>query len=275
MSLRFAYNTNGIANHRLDDALDLIADSGYAGVALTLDHHHLDPYAVDFTTNLTRVAKRLRRLDLGCVVETGARFLLDPRAKHEPTLVSPSADGRARRVDFLDRALGVAAETGAEAMSFWAGVPQAGVDRGEARAWLLAGIARVVERARELGTVAALEPEPGMLVETVDDYREIAREIPGLRLALDTGHTIVTGEREPAAAVRETAADLGTVSVEDMRRGTHVHLPFGEGDMDIPSVLAALRAIDFRKLVCVELSRDAHRADTMVPQALRYLRAAE
>ena len=28
MTLRFAYNTNGAANHRLDDALRLIADSG-------------------------------------------------------------------------------------------------------------------------------------------------------------------------------------------------------------------------------------------------------
>ena len=36
MTLRYAYNTNGAANHRLDDALRLIADAGYAGVALTL-----------------------------------------------------------------------------------------------------------------------------------------------------------------------------------------------------------------------------------------------
>ena len=45
MSLRFAYNTNGAANHRLDDAIRLIADAGYDGIALTLDHHHLDPFA--------------------------------------------------------------------------------------------------------------------------------------------------------------------------------------------------------------------------------------
>lgn len=275
MSLRYAYNTNGIANHRLNDALDLIAESGYAGVAITLDHHHLDPFAADFEATLARFATRLRNLGLGCVVETGARFLLDPRAKHEPTLVSPSAEGRARRIDFLHRALAVASATGAEAMSFWAGVPQNGVDRERAHTWLLEGVASVVRRARELGTVAALEPEPGMLVETIDDYRRVARAIPGLRLALDTGHTIVTGEREPATAVHEAAAELATVTVEDMRRGEHVHLPFGEGDMDIASVLAALRHIGFERLVCVELSRDAHRADVMVPRALRYLRERE
>ena len=45
--LRFGYGTNGFANHRLADALGLIADLGYTGVALTLDHCHVDPYAAD------------------------------------------------------------------------------------------------------------------------------------------------------------------------------------------------------------------------------------
>lgn len=270
--LRFAYNTNGAANHRLDDALGLIADSGYDGVALTLDHHHLDPFAPDFADATERLARRLRALGLGCVVETGARFLLDPRAKHEPTLVTADREGRLRRVEFLTRALRVAAETRADAMSFWAGVPKPGIDHGEARRWLAEGVAEVARRAEAMGTVAALEPEPGMLVETVEDYKALAAEIPGLRLALDTGHCLVTGEREPEAAVRENARDIATVSIEDMRRGEHIHLPFGEGDMDVPAVLSALAEVGFDRLVCVELSRESHRADAMIPRALAYLR---
>ncbi len=269
--MRFAFNTNGAANHRLDDALNLIADAGYDGVALTLDIHHLDPFADDFAGRRRAVAARLRALGLGAVIETGARFLLDPRAKHEPTLLSADPDGRARRIDFLTRALEVAAETGADAMSFWAGVPKPGVALADARGWLEQGAAEIARRAEQLGTVAALEPEPGMLIETVDDWRGLA--IPGLRLALDTGHCIVTGERDPAAAVREFAAQLGTVSIEDMKRGVHIHLPFGEGDMDVPGVLQALRDIQFDRLVCVELSRESHRADTMIPASLAYLRA--
>ena len=84
----------------------------------------------------------------------------------------------------------------------------------------------------------------------------------------------MTGERDPAVAVREFAGELGTVTIEDMKRGAHIHLPFGEGDMDVPSVLAALEEIGFRKLVCVELSRESHRADTMIPGAIAALRQA-
>ena len=271
MSLRYAYNTNGCANHRLDDALLLIAESGYQGVALTLDHHHLDPFAADWDMQAERVGRRLRALNLGCVIETGARFLLDPRAKHEPTLVSPSSGGRARRIQFLARAIDIAAILQAEAVSFWSGVPRPGVPQDEARRWLIDGLIDVTRHAERRGVTAAFEPEPGMLIETAAEWDSLA--VPGLALALDTGHCLVTGDVDPAAAVLRYQDRIGTVSLEDMKRGTHLHLPFGEGDMDVPSVLAALRDIDFNKLVCVELSRESPRAHLAIPESLAWLKA--
>jgi sugar phosphate isomerase/epimerase len=270
--LRFAYNTNGAANHRLGDAVALIADAGYDGVALTLDHHHLDPMEEGWERRTEALARDFAARRLGAVIETGARFLLDPRQKHEPTLLTGSPEGRARRVAFLQRAVDVGAMLGAEAVSFWAGVPRLGLDRGIAAAWLREGAARVLEHAERRGVAAALEPEPGMLVETLDDWIGLSRDLPALTLALDLGHCLVTGEREPPAAVHEFAPNLGTVAIEDMRRGDHTHLPFGEGDMDIPACLDTLEAVGFPSLVCVELSRESHRADTMVPRSLYWLR---
>ena len=271
MSLRYAYNTNGCANHRLGDALELIAGHGYAGVALTLDHQHLDPFAPDWEAQVKALALRLRELELGCVVETGARYLLDPRDKHEPTLVSASAQGRRRRVAFLNRAVDIAAILEAEAVSFWAGVPKPEVDCDDAQRWLLDGLHEVVNYAQLHGVTAAFEPEPGMLVETVAEWE--ALDVRGLSLALDTGHCLVTQDIDPAEAVRRYADRLGTVALEDMRRGVHEHLPFGEGDMDIASVLAALQQIGFSRLVCVELSRESPRAHLAIPQSIAWLKA--
>lgn len=275
LRLRYAYNTNGLQNHRLDDALTLLADSGYDGVALTLDVFHHDPFAPDLPGRTAALARRLEQLGLGVVVETGARFLLDPRAKHQPTLVSPEPEGRARRLAFLRTAVEVAAGLGAEAVSFWAGAVGPGVHRDRAWRWLVAGVAALAEVAEQAGVTLALEPEPGMLVETVDGYQGLVDAVPSLRLALDVGHCLVTGDRDPAAAVRESADSLGTVAIEDMRPGVHEHLPFGQGALDLPSVLAALGTAGFDRLVCVELSRDSHRAHEMVPAALAALRTAE
>ena len=272
MTLRFAYNTNGAANHRLDDALRLIADSGYDGVALTLDHHHLDPLAANWRHDAERVARLLGDLGLGSVVETGARYLLDPRRKHEPTLVTPDPAGRARRIGFLHRALDVAVVLGSETVSFWAGVPQANVARDDAWRWLDEGLARVLDHAENCGIDASLEPEPGMLVETAAEYDRLRARHPRLKLALDTGHCLVTMDIDPADAVRRYADRIGTVAIEDMRRGDHTHLPFGQGDMDVPSVLDALDAIGFPRLVCVELSRESPRAHAAIPEAIAYLK---
>ena len=270
MTLRFAYNTNGCANHRLDDALELMARAGYDGVALTLDFQHLDPFAPDWEAQARALKRRLGDLGFGSVIETGARYLLDPAQKHEPTLVTAAPEGRARRVAFLQRAVDIAAILGSEAVSFWAGVPKPGVDRDEARRWLVDGLQQVVAHALSAGVTAAFEPEPGMLIETAAEWEALG--VDGLTLALDTGHCIVTEDINPAEAVRRYADHLGTVAVEDMRRGVHIHLPFGEGDMDVPSILRALTDIRFDRLACVELSRESPQAHAAIPQSIAWLR---
>lgn len=273
--MRYAYNTNGAANHRLNDALELIADSGYEGVALTLDHHHFDPFEPDFERRAAELKKRLDRLNLGLVVETGARFLLDPRCKHEPTLLSPLPEGRKRRVEFLKRAADLAEIACAEAVSFWAGVKKETVADEQAQVFLREGLREICDYAAAKNVCLALEPEPGMLIETVADYRKLSAEFPNLKIALDTGHCLASDECEPDAAILEMKTQIGTVAVEDMRRGVHEHLFFGEGEMNIGAILQTLKAIDFRKLICVELSRHSHCADKIVPAAIEFLRKTE
>ena len=287
MPLRFAYNTNGCANHRLPDALALIAESGYDGVALTLDWHHLDPFASDWRARCDELRGELERRRLGCVIETGARFLLDPRHKHEPTLLSPSAEGRQRRVAFLRRALDIQVTLGAETVSCWAGVRRGEVAHDRAHRYLRDGLARVIEHADAIGGEVSLEPEPGMLIETNADYEALVADLgePGerLRLALDLGHVWVTGETypevaqtdlAPAAAVFRFADRLGAVAIEGMDRGVHVHRPLDAGDMPIAPLLAALRAVDYRRLVSVELSRESPRAHEAIPESVSLLRRA-
>ena len=108
--LRFGYGTNGFANHRLSDAVAVLAELGYTGVALTLDHCHVDPYAPDVAAQVSAAARLLARHDLAVVIETGARYLLDPWRKHAPTLLH---EDRKLRLEFLHRAVAVGADLGA------------------------------------------------------------------------------------------------------------------------------------------------------------------
>ncbi len=272
-TLRYGYDTNGLFRHRLDDALTMIAEAGYDGVAITPDICHLDPYAPDIEAQTAKTARRLRELGLSCVVQTGAFYVIDAAQKHAPTLISPDPERRAVRMDFYDRCMRMAQTLGAECFTFWSGVRDPDVSEADARAWLLEGTRTVVEKCRMHGLAPAMEPEPEMMLATVGHYRTLAAQVPGLRLALDLGHCTVTQDVEAQDAVRTFGNDVAVVHFEDMQRGVHLHLFPGEGDMDLPACLRALRDVRYRGLTVVELSADAHRAPKMVRDAREWLRA--
>src|SRR5262245_51640848 len=96
------YNTNGFAHHRLEDAVEIIGRRlDYFGIAVTLDVHHLDPFAPDAETRIDQARLCIDNNGLHSVVETGARFLLDPERKHQPTLLTADDYQRSRRFGFL------------------------------------------------------------------------------------------------------------------------------------------------------------------------------
>ncbi|MER7892398.1 sugar phosphate isomerase/epimerase family protein [Micromonospora sp. NPDC094482] len=271
---RFGYGTNGFANHRLDDALGVIADLGYVGVALTLDHDHLDPYPPGLVRRVAAVRRRLETLGLAVVIETGARYLLDPWQKHAPTLLH---DDPTRRVEFLRRAVRIGADLGAEAISFWAGVRPEPVPPRTAWDRLVAGCAAVVDAADRAGVRLGFEPEPGMLVEDIAGWRRLraALDDPAcFGITLDIGHCRCLEPWPVPRCVHEVAEHLVNVQIDDMRRGVHEHLEFGEGEIDFPPVLRALDDAGYRGLVAVELPRHSHAAPAVAARSLDFLRAA-
>jgi sugar phosphate isomerase/epimerase len=269
----YAYNTNGLAHHRLDDAIALLRDLGYDGIALSPDVGHLDPR--DATPReVDRIATLLARSNLRVSIQTGARFILDPRRKHQPNLLDPDPAGRATRLEWLGRCMDIGRDLGAGVVSFWSGAPSAHESVVDLTERLVEGCRRVADLAGARGMTAAFEPEPGMFVETVAHWALLRNSVnhDRFRLALDVGHVHCTREGDPSRIVMFHGADLADVQVEDMREGRHVHLPFGEGTLPIAPVLLTLREIRYEGPVVVELSRDSHRAPEVARASIELLR---
>lgn len=271
--MRLGYNTNGLTGHRWDQALELMHEIGYRSVAITVDHHCLNPYSPRLPEEISRMRRLLDRFEMTSVIETGARFLLDPRAKHEPTLISPTPERRGERINFLKRCIDIADEIGSDAVSFWAGVVRDGASRDEAFARLASGVREVHDHAIAHNVRLAFEPEPGMLVQTFDDYAELLTLVdgPGFGLCVDIGHVHCLEPRPISDYLTEWRDRLFTIHIEDMARGVHDHLPFGEGTIDFLPVIQTLRKLNFQGGLNVELSRHSHVAPEMLRQSYDYL----
>ncbi len=208
------------------------------------------------------------------VIETGARFLQDPRNKHEPTLMTADAAERSRRVRFLQHAIDIAAELKSDCVSFWSGVlherelsEEAAFDR------LCHGLQQVVQYAERRNVMLGFEPEPGMFIDTMARYGRLLQRIdaPCFQLTLDIGHLHCLGETPLADYVRRWASRLVNIHIEDMQRGIHEHLMFGEGEIDFPPVIQALREANYTGGIHVELSRHSHLAPDAARRAYDFL----
>ncbi|MFE3518760.1 sugar phosphate isomerase/epimerase family protein [Streptomyces sp. NPDC059166] len=277
MTLRLGYGTNGLTDLRLDDALGLLADLGYDGVGLTLDHMHLDPITPGLPARTRELARRLTSLGLGATVETGARYVLDPRRKHGPSLLDPDPDARADRVALLLTAVQVAADLGAHAVHCFSGILPAHTTEDTAWDRLAHSLTPVLDACRSAGVPLAIEPEPGHLLATLADFhhlRALLGDPEPLGLTLDIGHCHCLEPTSPTDCVKEAAPWLRHVQIEDMRRGVHEHLPFGDGEIDFPPVLDALAATGYTGLTVVELPRHSHAGPELARSSIDFLRHA-
>lgn len=256
------YGTNSIGDVDPLDALPLLRDLGYASLALTLDHHTIDPRAGDAADRTARWRRALAAAGMACVIETGARHLLDPLVKHEPTLVSPDAAARARRVEFSRRAIDVAADLGAGCVSLWSGVGRDTAPPDVHWRRLVDGLGAVLDHAVRRGVTLAFEPEPGMVIDTLDRAARLFDALgrpAGLRLTVDIGHLECMGEWPFALRLEPWHGLIANVHVDDQFACRHEHLPPGQGDVDWPAAIAALAAAGYRGGVHVELPRQSHR----------------
>jgi len=273
--VRLGYNTNGLAHHRLTDAIDLLADEGFQSVAIALDVGALDPYEEPgvLVRQIAAVRACLDRRGLTRVVETGARYLLNPRLKHDPTLMDADPRRRAIRADFLCRAIDIARGLDAECVSIWSGRITDAIPEEQAMDRLVGALQPVLRHTELAGIPLAFEPEPGMFIDTFARFDRLDRQVnhPLFHLTVDLGHVHCIEKGQVAEHLVRWGPRILNLHIEDMVRGVQEHLMFGEGTMDFPAVFKALHEIKYQRGVHVELSRHSHAAALAVRTAIQFL----
>jgi sugar phosphate isomerase/epimerase len=274
--MRLAFSTNAYLKHPFDEAAARIAAIGYQGLELLADVPHAWPAGL---------LDGQKRAILSAMDRYGLRFsninafMMNAIADHRqpywhPSFIEPDPHYRQIRIDHTRRALSLCAELAAPHITTEPGGPLA---PGQSRR---AGIDLFVEVLKPLAEHAhhhevqlLIEPEPGLLLETTDQYLEVAERVdaPSIGLNFDVGHAFCASEDLPGAIAR-LAPQIRHYHVEDIAASrVHHHLVPGTGAIDFESVVSAIRKTGYNGWLTVELYPFQDDPDAAARQALEAL----
>lgn len=268
----FAFSTNAFRQYDLSEALDILGNIGYDGAEILLDTPHLYPPEAT-KDEIDSVCGALD--DAGLAVSNGNAFMLTAIEDfHHPSFIEEDQSYRQRRIDYTISALETASALGAEHISIEPGGP---IPDGRSRAWGLdsfeSGLRDVLDVAEKVGIDVMVEPEPDLLIETSDQFLELADRVdsPRLKCNFDAGHFFCVGE-QPAELVEKLSPYTTHYHLEDIPASReHEHTQLGDGGMNIEGVLKAIAADGYDGYVTVELYPYEETAAETARNAMTYL----
>ena len=274
--IRLAFSTNAYLKHSFDEAAERIAGIGYDGLELMADVPHAWPAGL---------LPRSKKAILDSIANRGLSFsnvnafmmnaVADSRQPYwYPSFIDPDPHYRQIRIDHTRRALKLCAELAAPHITTEPGGPIEGRTRQEAIDLFVEVLKPLAEHAANLGVLLLIEPEPGLLLETTDEYLEVAEMVdsPAIGLNFDIGHAYCMSEDLPAQ-IAKMASHTRHYHVEDISaERVHHHLVPGKGAIDFNEVFQAIHLTKYQGWVTVELYPNVDDPDAAAREAFRVIK---
>lgn len=258
--MQLGYHAGGLSQHNLMTGLGLLADIGYQSVAIGVDFGWLCPTDPQVDQEVQRARSLLNEKEMACVVEATANYLLDPRRRNWPTLMENDPGHVEARMRYLKYCVDVSSELGAVCMSLRSGPKPVDVSFDVAMSRFVDGLFELLKYASSRNVHLSVEPEPGMLIDTLGRYERLLHLVdsPSLGLTLDVGHAFCSGEVPLDAQVEKWFDKLVNVHIDDAISGVHQHLPPGEGQINFGLVIDSLAKHGYSGPIHVDLEAHSH-----------------
>src|SRR5438876_10231398 len=275
--MQLAFSTNAYLNHSFADAVTRLAGLGYRGVEIMADVPHAWPaYLLAEQKQAIRDALSRNRLAISNINAFMMHAISDARQKYwHPSWIEPDRSYRQVRIDHTKRALTLAKELGAPCITTEPGGPvEPGASWSAALKLFVEMVKPVAEHAEKEGVLLLVEPEPGLLIETADQFLEFIGHVDSAAVGLnfDIGHAFCVGD-EPASTIPRVRQYIRHFHLEDIAATrVHHHLVPGDGAIDFASTLRAIRGIGYDGWVTIELYPYADDPDTAARTALARVR---
>ncbi len=277
--MKLAFSTNAYLNYSFRDAVTRLARIGYAGVEVMADVPHAWPaYLLPEQKQALRDALAENKLAISNVNAFMMHAVDDPRQKYwHPSWIELDPHYRRIRIQHTKRALTLAKELGSPCITTEPGGPvEPGGSWSAALKLFVEGLKPVAEHAEKEGVLLLVEPEPGLLIETADQFLELMKHIdsPAVGMNFDVGHAYCVKD-DPATTIPRVAKYIRHFHLEDIAATrVHQHLVPGDGAIYFVDTLRAIKAIGYTDWVTVELYPYVDDPDGAARRALAYVTEA-
>ena len=258
MRHKLAFSTNAYLRFSFAEAVRRLAAIGYSGVEIMADVPHAWPaFLLEEQKQGLRDSLKKNNLAISNINAFMMHAVNDPRQRYwHPSWIEPDRHYRQIRIDHTMRALTLAKELGAPNITTEPGGPvEPGGSWQAALKLFVEGLQPVAAHAEKEGMLLLVEPEPGLLIETADQFLELMRHIdsPAVGLNFDIGHAYCVGD-DPATTIPRVAGYIRHFHLEDIAATrVHHHLVPGEGAIDFAATFRAIRQIGYDGWVTIEL----------------------
>jgi sugar phosphate isomerase/epimerase len=265
--LRLAFSTNAYLNFSFAEAVTRLARIGYRGVEIMADVPHAWPaFLLEEQKQGLRDALARNNLAISNINSFMMHAINDTRQRYwYPSWIEPDPHYRRIRIDHTKRALTLARELGAPCITTEPGGPvEPGTAWASALKLFVEMIKPVAEHAEKEGVLLLVEPEPGLLIETVDQFLEFMSHIdsPNVGMNFDIGHAYCVKD-DPATSIPRVKDHIRHIHLEDIAATrVHHHLIPGEGAIDFRATLRAIRGIGYQGWITIELYPYIENPDT-------------
>lgn len=270
--MKFAFSSNAFRKYSLLETIKILADLGYEGIEIMADTPHAFP--PDLTNlDIDSIRGALERYNLA-VSNINAFMLHAIGDTWHPSWIERDLSQRRKRINHTGNCIDLAAKLGVSTISTEPGGPLLeNMTYDEGNTIFRQGLLEIKEQARETGVRVLIEPEPDLLIENssqfVEFFKGLDADIFGLNF--DIGHFFCVNE-DPAELVAELQDYIYHFHLEDIAASRkHHHLMPGEGAIDLPGVLKAIKGINYQGFVTVELYPYEDRPVDAARKALAYI----
>lgn len=256
--MKLAFSSNAYLRFSFNDAAKKIGKLGYQGIEIMADVPHAWPaFMLEEQKQGIRDSLKSNNLAISNINSFMMHAVNDPRQRYwYPSWIEPDKHYRQIRIDHTMRCLTMAKELGAPCITTEPGGPvEAGASWNAGLKLFVEMLKPVIEHAEKEGVLLLIEPEPGLLIETADQFLEFMGHIksPMVGCNFDIGHSYCVGD-DPASTIPRLAKYIKHFHLEDIASTrVHHHLIPGDGAIDFKAAIEAIKAIGYKEWITIEL----------------------